>query len=329
MVVYAGLERLSSNGNSHVDIELNQATIELDKSIPCDLDQSDGVGDGSPCEFIGERMVNDMLFVMDFENGGKFGSVQIFKWSGVTWIFEEALSGEGCNLADTICAFNNSAAIDGGPWLNYDKHGPVEVLKKNAFSEFGFNVTELLKGETPCFATVQVKSRSSSSFLSELKDFSLGNFNTCAPPPQQARMSISEGGTNEVRDAHTFIVTVEYLKARVWTPLGNVTVQGNLDAQNGSNAFFALGDTCVTGNDGTCSLVVNSSIAGQALVWASADIELPNGSIFPSETEQKTKTWVDATISIGTGVDTFEYNDKPEFCLPHSPRCGIPIIFKS
>ncbi|HLF41096.1 MAG TPA: hypothetical protein VI854_06430 [Acidimicrobiia bacterium] len=77
LVVYVGIERIAPEGGSHLDIELNQGAISLDKDAPCGNDKSAGNADGKPCEFTGDKVgdgsdpgPDDSLIVMDFENGG-------------------------------------------------------------------------------------------------------------------------------------------------------------------------------------------------------------------------------------------------------------------
>src|SRR5439155_2006073 len=44
LILYAGLERLAPNGDSHVDLEFNRQVIALDEATPCD---------NEPCRFLG------------------------------------------------------------------------------------------------------------------------------------------------------------------------------------------------------------------------------------------------------------------------------------
>lgn len=194
LLVYVGIERIAPEGDSHLDIELNQGGIGLDKDPPCGNDRSAGTTDGKPCEFVGAKVgdgsgtgPDDALIVMDFENGGALGFVEFRRWTGSSYELVEDLTTEGCNaafngiVADSMCAFNNGGAINGGPWPNYDRHGnELTNLDTNAFTEMGFNLSDLL-GTDPCINTIQAKSRSSQSFNSELMDFALHGFDICNP----------------------------------------------------------------------------------------------------------------------------------------------------
>jgi len=179
LIIYVGIERLDPSGDSHIDVEFNQSLIGLDKSPPCGKDLSEGPGDGSPCEFTGEKSVNDILAVMNFEQGGALGFLEIRRWDGDEYVLVETVGGEGCDVMDTVCAFNNAEPIDGGAWPSFDDHGLVtSTLDTNAFTEMGINITALI-GSTPCLLTAQAKSRSSQSFSSDLKDFAQATLELC------------------------------------------------------------------------------------------------------------------------------------------------------
>ena len=187
-IFYAGLERLAPNGASHVDIEFNQNPIGL--GGPLNPDGSCAV---SACPFTGTKTAGDILIVMDFENGGALGFVEVKVWDDTIdeYVLIDDVAGEGCNIggappllpADTICAFNNNNTIDGGPWDNFDSKGPVMDLAENAFTEFAVNLSAVFTSQNAtlplCFTSINFKSRSSQSISSELKDFALGAFDIC------------------------------------------------------------------------------------------------------------------------------------------------------
>jgi hypothetical protein len=167
LIIYAGLERADPSGDSHLDLEFFQDQVSL-------VDPGD--------EFAGVRTVDDVILSMDFLRGGAIGSVTVRAWDGDEYVQVGLAAGEGCNSADTVCAFNNGDDIDGGPWPNIDSHGDViTTLEQNAFTEVGVNLTELI-GASPCLSTFMGKTRSSASFTAELKDFAgPHNFDVCAP----------------------------------------------------------------------------------------------------------------------------------------------------
>ncbi len=209
LLIYAGLERLSPNGDSHIDIEFNQNEVTLDKlrqdpdaDAVCGNDQTEGAGDGAPCEFFtdtedGDKQENDFIVSLDYTKGGGLGSLEMRRVNA-DGVFEPVftLSTEGCNTAqinvpngiaaiDSICGFTNGSPIPRGSWPTYNSKGqPLQdenaTLPTNSFAEFGLNITEIL-GPDLCFATFGVHTRSSASFTAELKDFAVGGFQVCEP----------------------------------------------------------------------------------------------------------------------------------------------------
>jgi len=171
LFLYAGIEREDPSGDSHVDIEYFQDQVSL----------------GETNNFEGLRTVNDVIVVMDFRRGGALGSVSIRRWNGDEYVQVGLAGGQGCFASpdgdpDSICAFNNGANINGGPWPNYDNHGnEITTLAQNAFTEIGVDLTELI-GSSPCISTFMGKTRSSASFTAELKDFAgPQGFDVCQP----------------------------------------------------------------------------------------------------------------------------------------------------
>jgi len=186
LIVYAGVERIKTEGDSHIDIELNQDLIDTDHTPPCPT---------KTCDFIGEKMHGDILISMNFVQGGRLGDVEVRMWDTTVppgeFVVKSILphdaegSAEGCNTdggvaPDTVCAVNNGVPILGGPWPHYDVNENVttDPIPMNGFTEVGVDITELI-GFTPCLKTIQVKSRTAASFTSQLKDFVLGNFDIC------------------------------------------------------------------------------------------------------------------------------------------------------
>jgi len=183
VIIYGGLERESPSGDSYVDLEFFQNPVALCNSGSPNFTPT-------PTCFTGVRQTGDVIVSMNFLKGGSLGSVEIRKFNTATGTYGDpvgAASGQGCfspngNAGDDICAFNNGASIDGGPWANYDNHGNVITsLPANAFTEMGVDLTNVLN-ESPCISSFMGKTRSSASFTSELKDFAgPTTFSRCAP----------------------------------------------------------------------------------------------------------------------------------------------------
>jgi hypothetical protein len=248
MLVYAGAEREDPSGSSHIDLEFFQKRVGLDETPPCDKAQ---------CFFTGTKTPGDILVSMDFDNGGALGSVTIRKRNAANNGYDviTTLTAEGCNAGDTACAFNNHAPINGGPWKNFDNHGAeITSLPTNSFTEFGINVTALL-GSTPCFSTMQVKTRSSPSFTAELKDFALANFQSCqATAATEIHAGATVGAAHIATDIQNTAVPVGTLvhdKALVTGTVG-------FTAPTGTVTFKRFGTSNCTGSsqDETVALTV-------------------------------------------------------------------------
>ena len=308
LIIYSGFERIAPEGDSHIDIEFFQDPVALDEPVPC----NDPGNDVTPCEFTGIRTIGDLIVSMDFVVGGGIGEVTIHAWDGTEYVQVGETTGQGCDEDDTICAFNNGATIDGGPWPNFDRGGDVITnLPANAFTEFGVNVTELL-GATPCISTFMGKTRSSQSFTAELKDFSgPAGFNICG-----ASISITPDDVNEVGQSHTFDVEVLQQLGESTAPapdgtIVTVTLTGNP---------IISSNTCADPGtvDGLCSITFTSNTPGTVTGHASADVDV-FGTIRHVETDgsgenssDAVKRFVDANISI-TPDDTNSVGESHTF----------------
>ncbi len=317
LIVYAGFERITSDGDSHVDLEFFQQQVSLDESPPC----NDPGADPTPCNFIGSRTIGDVIVSMDFTVGGSLGSVSVREWAGTTYSLVGSISGEGCNALETLCGFNNGGNIDGGPWPNYERHGQVVTqLPQNAFTEFGADVTALSGGTAPCISTFMGKTRSSQSFTAELKDFGRPvPFPICG-----ASIRIFPDAVNEVRDPHTFTVAVFQTNGGTSTPAPDGTpVTVTLTNFNGAFAVVSE-NTCAT-NPGTiggqCHVTFTSSSAGVVTGHAAADLSI--GSLtFHVETDGQgsnsldaVKRFVDGAITIGPPFDTNSIEETHTFTV--------------
>jgi hypothetical protein len=78
-----------------------------------------------------------------------------------------------------VCAISNP--FPGGqtaPWAYTPKAGPAGFFPTFSFFEGGINITALLP-QAECFSSFMAETRSSQSLNAVLKDFALGEFNTC------------------------------------------------------------------------------------------------------------------------------------------------------
>ena len=331
LILYTGLERLDESGDSHIDFEFLQDPVDIvddepaasgDAAVPC----NDPGSDDTPCEFSGIRTVNDVIVSMDFVQGGGIGSVEVRRWNGTAYELEGVEGGEGCNVADTICAFNNGVSIDGGPWPNFDKTGgTITNLLPNAFTEIGVDVTALL-GSTPCISTVMGKSRSSASFTAELKDFTVPeSFPIC-----DAFITIAPDDVNEVGDPHTFTVSVNKKIGNLVVPApdGTIVTVTLTDANGAVNSITT--NTCANPGTvgGTCSVTFTSNTPGTVTGHAAADVDIA-GEARHVETDgtgdnsdDAVKRFVEAKISIGPD-DTNSVQESHTFTVSVQQNDGL------
>lgn len=319
-MVYVGFERIVANGDSHIDIELFQDNVHLDHAVPCP--------GATLCHFVGNRTDRDVLIAVDFSNGGDLGTVSVRIFNADTGTYDEVenLSAEGCNglaagnlTPDSICAFDNGGSIDGGPWPNYDHHGHVvTTLPKNAFTEFGFDLTNAAGGSTPCISTILGKTRSSQSFTAELKDFAGPfPFDLCG-----GNIQIRPDATNEVGQPHTFHVSANKSISGTVSPVPDgsiVTVQ--LNASNGANVTL-LSDTCASGTvSGQCDVTFTSPTTG--VVTGHACVTFTSSGITQTfctdgtggSSGDATKRFVDASITIAPTLATNNVNASHTFTV--------------
>ena len=116
-----------------------------------------------------------------------------------------------------------------------------------------------------------------------------------------ARISIAASATNQVDHPYTVTVTVEKNDGSGWVAASGVNVLGSL-----AGVGSIIGGTCDdsggdTESDGTCTVIVDSSVPGTSTVDASAMVVVGGLGISVSTAGSgATATWVDARITIGT-----------------------------
>jgi hypothetical protein len=236
------------------------------------------------------------------------GLFEVRKWTGAEWELVSAINGEGCNTEDTACAFNNGGSIANGGWDSFTRQGnPTTTLDRNAFTEMGVNLSQVLGDafSPSCQVSFVAKSRSSSSLDSELKDFEIGELTFCDARVQVFADSALTDTSAAARagDSHEFTVLVEQIGPSTgfsWEPAEGAIVQGLVVPSLGSDAVLDPSSTCVTSAtlaDGTCTLLVSSTSTGQATISASATVDL-NGSAVTVNSNEATMTWVDADVTL-------------------------------
>ncbi len=154
--LYFGMERSGNNGTTAFDFEFNQvAPMSRSTCVQSPL---------VPC-----RTTGDVLFTFEMQGSGNTGSAtpHIYTWNGSVYV-EGAANG-------ILSSINNSTTTAGPPWGHVDSHGAWVLgnIERFTFAEAVAPVS-LLPGVNNCGgkAFVQVRTRSSSTATSDLKDTS-------------------------------------------------------------------------------------------------------------------------------------------------------------
>ena len=303
---YFGVERYDNSGTAFIGVWLFQDKVGCDTATG---------------KFTGSKKTGDLLVLTNFTNGGVITTLQAFRFTaGATpadpGTFTLIAASADCDITlanDLLCGNVNTGDVP-TPWAMQDKekpgppHGdPDNILEISEFFEGGINLTDAFAAahlDVPeCFGSFLAETRSSAVLLgATLKDYALGEFNTCS-----AKISIAADGTNKVGTAHTFTVHVE--KKSLSTGTSFVDAPGATVSASETGVGNVTGGTCtttVTDSNGKCTIIVNSSATGQSTVGASASVPVGTATLNVSTNGQAgnsgpaTKTWVDARITIGT-----------------------------
>lgn len=133
------------------------------------------------------HQLGDLLILIEFSNGGAIATAKVFEWVG------SGGSESGGTLNDitgtasvgSVFSISNGVAqnIPGScPAWDYTPKGGVQggPIPVNAFFEGAINLDAFPGLAGSCFSSFMVETRSSTSVTATLKDFALGQFNTCA-----------------------------------------------------------------------------------------------------------------------------------------------------
>ncbi len=195
---------ISSDGNSHADFEFFQNQIDFVGGALTNLGDDAG---HTAWEFDATDVtqVGDLIVSIDFENGGTDPQASVRLWmSDATFaalsssiptnvhftLTGEFNSGEGADgygyaeieatgaFAVAWAIVNVNEAVLGAPWGSLEAKAWYEDIQELQYAEFAINLTDIgigdFGGTDPCNKTLGsllVKTRSSSSFTAELKDF--------------------------------------------------------------------------------------------------------------------------------------------------------------
>jgi len=147
-----------------------------------------------PSAPLATHAVGDVLVLLNFPGGGtNFAQKRVYEWVGVSGPCAAPatlINGVLCDISDTgqgdsVEGLSNLTlgpqAIPGtcSAWVHHPKNGPDGTIQTNAFFEGAININDFPQ-LTQCFSSFLLETRSSDSVGAQLKDFVVGDFNTCA-----------------------------------------------------------------------------------------------------------------------------------------------------
>ena len=143
--------------------------------------------------------IGDVLVLIEFTNGGTVATAKVFEWVG------SGGSESGGTLNDitatapvgSVLSISNISpqTIPGGcaAWQYTPKGGsPGGAIPTNAFFEGAINISAFPALAGSCFSSFLTETRSAASVTSTLKDFVLGQFNTCVSLEVTKTASVTE-----------------------------------------------------------------------------------------------------------------------------------------
>jgi hypothetical protein len=155
------------------------------------------------------HQIGDILILIEFTNGGAIATAKVFEWVGTGGSESGGTLNDitGTAPVGSVFSISNAAAqsIPGScPAWDYTPKGgaPGGPIPVNAFFEGAINLDAFPALAGSCFSSFMVETRSSSVVTATLKDFALGQFNTCAA------IEVSKtADSNAVCDGHSTTYT--------------------------------------------------------------------------------------------------------------------------
>jgi uncharacterized repeat protein (TIGR01451 family)/fimbrial isopeptide formation D2 family protein len=258
--VYFGADRFDNDGDAQIGFWFFQDDI--------------GVSGGG---FTGAHVDGDVLILSEYTNGGVVDLVCAYEWDGSGGGDNIANAGDcdpatngsnlnlvaagaECDVADgtfDICAVTNAATAT-APWPFTNKDGEHDFAT-GQFFEGGINLTDMFGGAAPCFGSMLAETRSSQETDAQLKDFALGDFNTCVPPDIETESSVSSadfgddvtdiatfsGSNGEVTGTATFFICTPAQVTAAGCPSGGTQVGDTvtIDNESATSEAYTVGLT--------------------------------------------------------------------------------------
>jgi Cu/Zn superoxide dismutase len=234
----------SPQGTTNMDFELNQKFCNPSATPSNCANNGSGVTPETPL-----RTAGDKLVTYDLSKGGTVPTISIRTWTGSVWGPANVISGGADPLALGSVNTSAIAAADTGGIGSQDPF---------TFGEAAISFNALFPPGSPCttLGSAYLKSRSSDSFTSELKDFiapervqisNCTTLTTNAAGPVTIGSPISDtahlsGATTDAGGTITFhLFSDDQCQNEVDTGLSPVAVSGNGDYNSGDFTPTAVG----------------------------------------------------------------------------------------
>jgi hypothetical protein len=264
------------SGSTNMDFELNKKFCDPSATPTNCANNGSGVTPETPV-----RSVGDKLITYDLANGGTVPTISIRTWGGSSWGAATVISGAGGTSLGSVNTAALGATATGGLG-NQDAY---------TFGEAAVSFSSLFPSGGTCgtFGSAYLKSRSSTSFSAEVKDFispqkvNITNCSSLATSATGATIGGAISDTATISGAtagaggtitfHLYSTATCTAASEITTGLTAVTVNGNGDYNSGNYTPTAVGTyywiASYTGDannspaTGACGDAGESSVVGQ------------------------------------------------------------------
>lgn len=287
LILYIGADRFSNSGDAMMGAWFFQDVV---------VAKPDGT-------FSGQHKNGDIFWTGEFTGGGVVAGLKVYSWQDSSGSCPAAKRIKGSNLclisegpgggtSGYVASVNNQDET--APWDYTPKQGTTGKFPYNSFMEGGINITQMLGGSTPCFSSFLIESRSSSEVNAQLKDFVLGQLDTCKISVAKECTASALAADKESID-HTYQVSVTN------TGYGTIT---SVDLKDD------VGTTADSSDDLTHTYTGNITAGQTVTVWD----YVVNNKLNPP------RNWVTATGHVGSYATAPVNDDAICPTVPLNPK---------
>jgi len=188
LMIYLTGDRYATDGSAQMGVWFFQEKIGLNE-------------DGT---FSGVHRNGDVLMLAEFTQGGAKANIKLYKWNDTEKTNLELFhEGQG-DSTHYFLALSNAG--DTPAWSDYiPKSGTQGTYPENAFFEGGINLSWIFGDiQLPCFSSFLMETRSSHRANAQLKDFVLGDLDTCKLEIKKTCLSSSVNTEDYTSLIHTY-----------------------------------------------------------------------------------------------------------------------------